>query len=104
MVIRRIVLTRHYEHDTKHIKEQETRQRLANHLKKIMADPHIGKPLQYALKAERSVHVPLYRLIYAVEDDTITLLRFEHRKDVYRNNGGVPRSCAQATPRVHQAA
>lgn len=83
MVIARVVLTQKYEQDIKHIKEQATKDRIRNHIEKVIKNPEIGKPLKYGLKGERTVRVKPYRLIYAVEGDVLILLRFEHRKKVY---------------------
>jgi len=52
-------------------------------IKKIIANPETGKPLQFNLKGERTVYVRPYRIIYAYENDAIYFLRFEHRKEVY---------------------
>lgn len=83
MVISRVVLTQKYEDDVKHVKEREAKERIKKQIQKIIANPAVGKPLQYSLKGERTLYIKPYRLIYGVEGDTIILLRFEHRKDVY---------------------
>lgn len=53
-------------------------------VKKIVADPEVGKPLRYGLRGERSVRVGKFRLVYAVKEDRVVLLRLMHRKEVYR--------------------
>jgi hypothetical protein len=53
-------------------------------IEKILDNPEAGKPLRFVLKDERSVYVPLYRPIYAMQGEMLYLLRFEHRKIVYR--------------------
>jgi mRNA-degrading endonuclease RelE of RelBE toxin-antitoxin system len=53
-------------------------------IEKILDNPEAGKPLRFALKDERSVYVPPYRPIYAMQGEMLYLLRFEHRKIVYR--------------------
>ena len=83
MVIKQVVLTQKYEHDVKHIREDETKLRIKKQIKKVIASPDIGKPLRYSLKGERTVYIKPYPLIYAVEGETLILLRFEHRKDAY---------------------
>jgi len=40
--------------------------------------------LRYDLKGERTVYVKPYRLIYAYQETVLYLLRFEHRKEVYK--------------------
>jgi len=37
-------------------------------IKKIIANPDVGKPLEYALKGERTVYVPPFRIIYAFKE------------------------------------
>ncbi|MGI0085584.1 MAG: type II toxin-antitoxin system RelE family toxin, partial [Nitrososphaerales archaeon] len=45
--------------------------------------PDSGKALRYGLKGELTIRVKPYRLIYAVQENNLILLRFEHRKEVY---------------------
>jgi mRNA interferase RelE/StbE len=66
------------------IKDKSTKDKLIKHIDKILENPNIGKPLTHDLKGERSVHIKPFRLIYVCENDKITLLRFEHRKEVYK--------------------
>jgi addiction module RelE/StbE family toxin len=66
------------------IKDKSTKDKLIKHIDRLLENPDIGKPLTHDLKGERSVHIHPFRLIYSVEGDKITLLRFEHRKEVYR--------------------
>ena len=51
---------------------------------KVTASPDFGKPLRYDLKGERTIYVKPYRLIYKVDGDKLTLLRFEHRDEAYK--------------------
>jgi len=54
-------------------------------ISKIMERPEIGKPLKYFLKGERMIYIWPYRLIYTISGgDKLILLRFEHRKDAYK--------------------
>lgn len=78
-----IVYTSKFKDDVKKIKDTLLREKLEKQIKKILENPEIGKPLQYAFKGERTVRVPPYRLIYSIHYNTLILLRFEHRKDVY---------------------
>jgi|TARA_Y100000310_G_scaffold308415_1_gene351509 mRNA-degrading endonuclease RelE of RelBE toxin-antitoxin system len=50
---------------------------------KILDDPNIGKPLKYK-RGERSLYIRPFRLIYSVREEEIILLKFEHRKNVYK--------------------
>lgn len=85
MVIRldRIVYTSKFEHEVKKVVDKKVKERLEKSIKKIIENPEIGKPLSYALKGERTVRIPPFRLIYAINGNSLILLRFEHRIDVY---------------------
>lgn len=84
MKINYVITTEDYEKNTKHIKDKETKERIKKQIKKIIENPEIGKPLTHDLKGERSVHIKPFRLIYTFENDKLILLRFEHRKEVYK--------------------
>ncbi len=84
MVIKEIILTQKFEDDTKHIKDNLLKERIKKQIKKITEMPDAGKPLRYSLKGERTIYIKPYRLIYSVINNTLILLRFEHRNDVYR--------------------
>ena len=58
------------------------REKLEKQIKKIILNPEIGKPLKYK-RGERTIYVKPFRLIYAVKNDQLFLLKFEHRKSVY---------------------
>ena len=85
MVIRigRIVYTSKFEHEVRTVVDKKVKDRLEKNIKKIIENPEIGKPLSYALKGERTVRMPPFRLIYAIKGNSLILLRFEHRGDVY---------------------
>ncbi len=85
MVIRidEIVYTSKFEHDVKRIKDKSVKDRLEKNIRKIVENPEIGKPLSYVLKGERTVRIPPFRLIYAINESTLILLRFENRNSVY---------------------
>ena len=85
MVIRldRIVYTSKFEHEVKKVVDKKVKERLEKSIKKIIENPEIRKPLSYALKGERTVRIPPFRLIYAINGNSLILLRFEHRSDVY---------------------
>ena len=50
---------------------------------KILENPNVGKPLRYS-RGEKTLYIKPFRLIYAIRGDEIILLKFEHRKDVYK--------------------
>jgi addiction module RelE/StbE family toxin len=84
VVIRNVIWTEKFERELKKVKDKTVKGRVKKQIQKILEDPETGKPLRFELKGERSIRIPPYRLIYAVEGDTLYLLRFEHRKAVYR--------------------
>ncbi len=85
MVIRidKIVYTSRFEHEVKKVVDKKIKERLEKNIKKIIENPEIGKPLSYALKGERTVRIPPFRLIYAINGNSLVLLRFEHRSNIY---------------------
>ena len=84
VVIRNVIWTRKFEHELRKVKDKELKARVKKRIEEIVRNPEIGKPLRFELKGERSIHIAHYRLIYAVQGDTLYLLRFEHREEVYR--------------------
>ncbi len=84
VTIRNVVWTEKFERELKKIKDRRVKGRVKKQIEKIIENPETGKPLRFELRGERSIRIPPYRLIYAVEGDTLYLLRFEHRKTVYQ--------------------
>ncbi|MBS3140863.1 type II toxin-antitoxin system RelE/ParE family toxin [Candidatus Woesearchaeota archaeon] len=82
MVISEIIKTQKFEDDIKH-KDSLLKERIKKQIAKIIESPEIGKPLKYSLKSERTIYIKPYRLIYTLSNETLILLRFEHRKEVY---------------------
>ena len=58
------------------------KERLKKQINKILDNPETGKPLKY-LRGERTIYIKPFRLIYALKNDELILLKFEHRKSVY---------------------
>jgi mRNA-degrading endonuclease RelE of RelBE toxin-antitoxin system len=84
MVIRSIKRTDKFERNIKSIKDKTIKEKVKKQIRKIIENPKIGKHLRYDLHGEYSVYVKPFRLIYTVKDDSLILLRFRHRKTVYR--------------------
>lgn len=84
MVISQIVWSAKFKSEVSKIKDNKLRQRLQNQIQKLTENPKLGKPLRYHLKGERTIYVKPYRLIYAFQGSVLYLLRFEHRKEVYK--------------------
>ena len=84
VTIKEVIWTKKFEREFRKVRDRTVKGRVKEQISKILDSPETGKPLRFALKGERSLHVPPYRLIYAVQGETLYLLRFEHRKIVYR--------------------
>jgi len=56
--------------------------KIKKQIQKIIENPQIGKPLRYR-RGERTLYLKPFRLIYAIRNDEIILLKLEHRKGVY---------------------
>ncbi|MEM7826040.1 MAG: type II toxin-antitoxin system RelE/ParE family toxin [Candidatus Aenigmatarchaeota archaeon] len=84
MVIKEVIWTQKFEDELKKVKDTAIKERIKKQIEKIIKNPEVGKPLRFKLKGERTVYIKPYRLIYSVIGDKLYLLRFEHRKKVYR--------------------
>jgi len=84
VAITEVVWTKKFERELRKLRDRTIKDRVKEQIEKILDNPESGKPLRFALKGERSIYIPPYRLIYAVQGPTLYLLRFEHRKVVYR--------------------
>jgi len=65
---------------------KELFQRIDNALEALKTNPFLGKPLKHRLKGKYSLRVGVYRIIYSVEKQEITIyiLDIAHRREVYR--------------------
>lgn len=59
------------------------KEKLEKQIKKIIQNTTVGKPLKYR-RGERALYIKPFRLIYAIRGDEIILLKFGHRKRVYK--------------------
>ncbi len=84
MVVQDIIRTKKFEKEIKSIKESSIKEKVRKQIIKIIENPDIGKPLRYDLKGERTIYIKPYRIIYSFDKNILYLLRFEHRKEVYR--------------------
>lgn len=80
----KVLWTQKFEQDLKRVKDSYTKGKILKQIKKIADIPEKGKPLKYSLKGERTIYIKPYRLMYSYAKDTLFLLRFEHRKKVYK--------------------
>lgn len=77
-----IIFTEKFEKEFKKT-DNTIKEKAKKQISKIISNPLTGKQLQYNLKNERIIYVKPFRIIYAFEKNTISFLRFEHRKKVY---------------------
>ena len=79
----RIIPSNEFKKQTKHL-DSQNRKKLENQIRKIINNPNVGKPLKYS-KGERSLYIKPFRLIYVMMGEDLILLKFEHRKSVYKD-------------------
>jgi addiction module RelE/StbE family toxin len=84
MVITQVIWSDKFRKEVAKIKDNKIKEKLQKQIQNIVEFPELGKPLRYDLKGERTVYVKPYRLIYAYQGNILYLLRFEHRKEVYK--------------------
>lgn len=78
------VFTDSFKRAVRKIKDASVKERVKGQVKEILSRPDIGKPLRFQRKGERSVRVPPFRIIYAVDGNTVYFLDFDKRDKVYR--------------------
>jgi len=59
--------------------------RIARAFESLKQNPFRGKPLKLSLKGSFSLRVGMYRIIYEIEQNTVTVyvLKIGHRRDIY---------------------
>jgi len=78
----RIVPSKRFLKDIKNV-DQFGREKIEKQIRKILENPNVGKPLRYQ-RGERSLYIKPFRLIYVIRGDELILLKFDHRKKVYK--------------------
>ncbi|MGI0073101.1 MAG: type II toxin-antitoxin system RelE/ParE family toxin [Nitrosotalea sp.] len=84
MVINQIIWSDKFRKEVTKIKDSKLKEKLQKQIQNIVECSELGKPLRYNLRGERTIYVKPYRLIYAYQGTILYLLRFEHRKEVYK--------------------
>ncbi|MEE8168387.1 MAG: type II toxin-antitoxin system RelE/ParE family toxin [Candidatus Hydrothermarchaeales archaeon] len=84
MVIKRVIRSKEFERQFKKIRDKKSKEILVKHIKKLCKNPDLGKPLEGTYKGVRSERVGPFRLLYALKGETLYLVRFRHRKKVYK--------------------
>ena len=57
---------------------------VTSQIEKIIRAPEIEKPLRYALKSRRRVHVGSFILIYELHDEELRFLDVDHHDRIYK--------------------
>jgi len=83
MVIKRVTRSPRFIKNTKRL-DNLLMGKLKKQINKIIQNPEVGKPLKYK-RCERSLYIKPFRLIYSVKNEELILLKFDHRKKVYKN-------------------
>lgn len=83
-MVKNIVFTSAFERSIRKLKDVAVKERIKKQIAEIIERPEIGKPLRFEKKGERSVWLPPFRIIYALQGDTIYFLDFDKRDRVYR--------------------
>ena len=84
MVIAQIVWSDKFKKEVTKIKDNKLKEKLQKQIQNLVECPELGKLLRYDLKGEITIYVKPYRLIYTYQGTVLYLLRFEHRKEVYK--------------------
>ncbi|OHA10279.1 MAG: hypothetical protein A3H71_02050 [Candidatus Sungbacteria bacterium RIFCSPLOWO2_02_FULL_48_13b] len=58
--------------------------RLAREIRKIIANPGVGKPLRHSLKFYRRTHVGSFVLLYEIVGRIVRFLDFDHHDKIYK--------------------
>ena len=63
---------------------QKDKIKVMRNIRKIVADPHVGKKLKGKLKNLRSTRVWPYRIIYRVFGKILMIVTVEYRQKIYK--------------------
>ncbi|MAG47289.1 hypothetical protein CL617_01670 [archaeon] len=63
------------------IKNKVDRERVKKHIKKIIQNPEIGKPMKYSRKGTREVYIGSFRLsyVYIEKENKVVLFDLYHK-------------------------
>jgi len=82
MVIKKVTRSPKFIKDIKRLDDFSLK-KLKKQIMKILENPEVGKPLKYK-KGERSLYIKPLRLVYSLRGEELILLKFDHRKKVYK--------------------
>lgn len=88
LVLYKVFLTSAAKKEYKHLHKtnKSVFKRIRNVLLSLAEDPTQGKPLKMSLKGKWSYRVGVYRIIYSIEKNILTVyvLSIGHRREIYR--------------------
>lgn len=86
--IARIVYSSEFEDALKKLKSKNKVlfDRIGNQIIKIIREPNIGKPLRYALRNRRRVHIGSFVLIYEFHQGELRFIDFDHHDRIYKKS------------------
>ena len=82
MEIKKVTRSSKFIKDTKRL-DSLFLKKIEKQIKKVIENPQVGKPLKYK-RGERSLYLKPFRLVYALRGKELILLKFDHRKKVYK--------------------
>lgn len=82
MVIKKVTRSPKFIKDIKRLDDFSLK-KIEKQIMKILENPEVGKPLKYT-KGERSLYIKPLRLVYSLRGEELILLKFDHRKKVYK--------------------
>lgn len=83
-MVTKVVFTESFRKAVHKLKDAAVKERINKQVAEIVQRPDIGKPLKFQKKGDRSVWLPPFRIIYAIDGDTLFFLDFDKRDRVYR--------------------
>jgi len=61
------------------IKDVNLKERIIKQIQKIRENPEIGKPMRYNRQGTRELYISPYRIVYAYQEEAITIIDFYHK-------------------------
>jgi mRNA-degrading endonuclease RelE of RelBE toxin-antitoxin system len=81
---REIIYSQDFQDQIKKFSGTPLAEKMRKQIRKIVENPNFGKSLKYGLANYRTIYVKPYRILYSFDEGTVFLVKFDHRKNVYR--------------------
>lgn len=82
MMIKKVTRSPKFIKDIKRL-DNFSLKKIEKQIMKILENPWVGKPLKY-MRGERALYIKPFRLVYSLRGEELILLKFDHRKKVYK--------------------